>query len=170
MLDRKRYFLHDQALLGAITASLQRSSVYKPGVSETNRAALRKALRTSLVETVRSYTMPVSEETHVNNISALAQRVSAECGPCLADGHLRIGIAQKALNLYLKYLWCYGCIPTPPHCPFDSRVISRLPNQTSVCWTRLDDLDAYRSLVRAAEQVAGGQSLSIWELHAYQRA
>jgi hypothetical protein len=39
----------------------------------------------------------------------------------------RVGTAQKALNLYLKYLWCLGEIKTPPHCPFDRGIIQMLP-------------------------------------------
>lgn len=45
--------------------------------------------------------------------------------PC--SNVFRIGSAQKALNLYRKYLWCLGYIPFPPHCPFDATIIDQLP-------------------------------------------
>lgn len=169
MLEQQRSFLRSQALLGAMTASLQRASVYCQTASESQKSAFREALRTTLRTLENSYAVPVSEDDHLNNIEFLAARMSEEHASCLVSGHLRIGIAQKALNLYLKYLWCYGFIPIPPHCPFDSRVIARLPKKDQVLWTRLDDLDSYRALVRAAKRVAGDRSLSAWELTIYQR-
>ncbi len=36
------------------------------------------------------------------------------------------GVAQKCINLILKYLWQCGAIPTaPPHCPIDSKVLDK---------------------------------------------
>jgi len=168
MLDAKRAFLHEQAELSTVIASLQRANAYSSTASESDRQALRIALKAALAEFGERYSSPVSHEVHLKHISQFAQRISSECGGYLASGHLRIGVAQKALNLYLKFLWCYGTIPTPPHCPFDSRVIAKLPPEARLPWTRLDDLAAYEALVAVAKRVAAPEELAVWELHAYQ--
>jgi hypothetical protein len=66
--------------------------------------------------------------------------------------------------LYLKYLWCIGLIPEPPHCPFDSIIISHLPKSSAKNWTALDNIGDYLCLVRAAQNVAQDKTLSQWEL------
>jgi hypothetical protein len=170
MPNPKQAFLRDQAFLSAVIASLQRASIYSSRTSDLDRRVLGKALRAILMEIAEQYTTPVSEEAHVKNIVRLADTISAKCGAFLVNGRLRIGIAQKALNLYLKYLWCLEQIPTPPHCPFDSRIMTQLPQNVQVSWTRLDDISTYLDLVVAAKRVAAGQSLAEWDLHVYQGA
>jgi hypothetical protein len=83
----------------------------------------------------------------------------------------RIGSAQKALNLYLKYLWCLGLIARPPHCPFDYRILAKLPT-CNVKWTQLDSIVKYKEIVGEAEQLAKGKRLSLadWELEEWQRS
>ena len=83
---------------------------------------------------------------------------------------IRIGSAQKALNLFLKYLWCIGEAPEPPHCPFDFQIISKLPPAVRCNWTELDSIETYRALVAAAKTAAAGQSLAEWELAEYNGA
>jgi len=167
MQNPKISFLIEQALSSSIIASLQRSSVYAPGASESDRLELGKILRKSLIDIAKQYSVLVTEETHLKNITQFADNVSSKCKSFLLHGRFRIGIAQKALNLYLKYLWCLDQIPTPPHCPFDSRIITLLPENKQVPWTKFDDITIYNSLVVAAKKIAGSLSLSEWELHVY---
>lgn len=90
----------------------------------------RRALRTKLGDLASRYKHPVDDATHANNICEVADAMTAEFASCLRGGRFRIGIAQKCLNLYLKYLWCVGEILTPPHCPFDATMIARLTLST----------------------------------------
>ena len=168
MPNPKQMFLRDQALLSAVIASLQRASIYSSKASDMDRRALSEAMRAILIEIAEQYTTPISDDAHVKNIVRFADTISEKCCASLVNGRLRIGIAQKALNLYLKYLWCLDQIPTPPHCPFDSRIISHLPRDVQVSWTRLDDITTYLALVASAKRLAAEQSLAEWELHVYQ--
>jgi hypothetical protein len=88
----------------------------------------------------------------------------------LENRRFRIGSAQKALNLYLKYLWCLGKICSPPHCPFDRQIIASLPNYTGPSWTKLVREEDYRALVEAAKAKAQDSSLAAWELRIYNNA
>lgn len=72
---------------------------------------------------------------HIGRIGELQNAASAECGYYIKGGKLLFGRAQKMLNMYLKYLWCAGMIDTPPHCPFDDRVIRHgFPKRDDPFW------------------------------------
>jgi hypothetical protein len=167
MITPKQTFLLEQALQSSIIASLQRTSVYSPQANVLGKKFLTMTIRSNLQEIVKQYSVLVPEEEHVQNIIRLSIAVSTKCGSTLLNGRFRIGNAQKALNLYLKYLWCLDQIPTPPHCPFDSRIIAKLPSRVQIPWTRIDDINIYISLVDAAKLVAAGLSLAEWELLNY---
>lgn len=167
MSELQWQFLRGQFLDMSIMAALQRASVYKKEATANERAAFRDELRTVLLELAGQYSETVTEKQHVENISLLADRASGRCGICLEGERLRFGIAQKALNLYLKYLWCAGRIPMPPHCPFDSIVISKLPSAVWTPWTRIENVAVYLALVSAAKAVAGTVPLAEWELRIY---
>ena len=63
-------------------------------------------------------TRSVHDREHMKNIEELSSRMSENYRSILRDGSFRIGPAQKALNLYLKYQWARGLIgatATLPH-------------------------------------------------------
>jgi len=72
----------------------------------------------------KKYSQSVSDAEHFEAIGRIAQTLSARHGSILKGGRFRYGTAQKAFNLYLKFLWRLGQIPTPPHCPVDGIVLS----------------------------------------------
>jgi hypothetical protein len=141
--------------------------VYTAEPTDKQRSDLGKVLRSELRRIAAGYFFGVvREEEHVQNISELAGRVSEACKPLLNGGCICFGIAQKALNSYLKYLWCANLIPTPPHCPFDDIIIRKL-ELSPTCerqWTKADE-SAYRAWVSAAKLAAMGKSLAEWELY-----
>jgi len=111
----------------------------------------------------------VSEEKHTSNIKTFADEISARYGNILSGGRFRIGIAQKLLNLYLKYRWVLGlAAKSPLHCPFDYRIISQLSVVEPRCikWTKCDHIGCYQSWVDAARKKAG-KSIAEWELKAW---
>ena len=161
MHKEKWSFLHTQVLASCRLASLQRANAYAETVSDNQRARFQRRLDLALTDIGRRYGTEVSESDHIQNIEELAARLSKECGLALAKGRLRLGIAQKALNLYLKYLWCLRKIPMPPHCPLDSRVILQLPSVRDVSWTKMTNVSDYKKVIAAAK--ARARSLSLAE-------
>lgn len=166
MNERQWSFLQNQFLATSIAAALQRAATYLPEATEADAALLGRQMRSLLIQLSASYVNEVDEADHVQNIQVLADQVSAGCGHFLRDGRLRFGGAQKALNLFLKYLWCADRIPPPPHCPFDSVIIAKLPG-VHVAWTKIEDAGPYWELVKAAKAQAGGEPLPEWELRVY---
>lgn len=171
MDDPQEAFLRREFFQLALRAAVSRPRppIYAPGVPEGLHGSLHDALRRGLDEESRAYAEAVSEDGHVEAIVRMTNRLSEECGDILHDGRFRVGPAQKALNLFLKYLWCAGLVHEPPHCPFDSVIIQQLPASVRVNWTALDDVDGYVRLVKAAEDIAGSESLAVWELRLYAR-
>jgi len=168
-MDEAMYqFLVDEIFTLVLQGTLQRSPTYEEKVSERRKADFKQALRDDLERMALEYENPVLEETHVSNIDTLARDLSNRFRDCLLQGRFRIGSAQKALNLYLKYIWCLGKIPPPPHCPFDSIIIQRLGCHMS--WTELDRIEEYQTLVERAKQAADGRPLAEWELFEYNNA
>ena len=172
-------FIHGMILTNCVLAAVQRGrAVYqtretKEGKAHLDRrkACFRKSLKEKLKALGTSYRNgAVSEAQHVKNICKLAPQLTKAYGDVLAPGGFPIGRAQKALNLYLKYLWCLGKVSEPPHCPFDSKVIGKLRAQQyrGPPWTKLDTREHYESLVSVAKGAAGRQnpsgSLAQWEL------
>src|SRR5438552_12291460 len=119
----KHKFLHDELFSLTLMATVQRGKIYTEGTTEAQRLPLQNELRQILEDIAKLYEQVVSEDAHCSNISTLADGLSRSHATVLKDRRFRIGSAQKALNLFLKYLWCIGKIPTPPHCPFDFQVI-----------------------------------------------
>ena len=166
-MDDKWEFLQNEFLSLSVFAGLQRSIIYLPNISEEQRVKFREHLRKQLLEMSIEYYQPVNESQHEDNIVRLAKNISKQFEIILADGHLRIGNAQKLLNLFLKYLWCVGKIPIPPHCPFDREIIEMLPADVRMNWTQIDTIEDYRKLVFAAREKAKTESLAEWELRNY---
>jgi hypothetical protein len=168
----KKKFLLDQAIVNSISAAFQHAGVYVKGLKDNDerKDALRKALAEKLRSLGANYAKTVTDDEHCKNIVNLADTLTKELkdSGMLRDGRFRIGIAQKALNLYLKYLWCLGDIPAPPHCPLDRRIIDKLDlhwkERGKYDWTKLDDIEKYKTLATNCRRKAGQTSVAEWEL------
>ena len=168
----KKKFLIDQAIVNSISAAFQHAGVYVQGLKDNDnrKDALRKALDNELRSLGAIYANAVTEKAHCQNIVRLADTQTRQFkdSGILRNGRFRIGIAQKALNLYLKYLWCLGDIPTPPHCPIDRLIIDKLnlswKESGNYNWTKIDDIEKYKTLIQKCRDKAGNASLAEWEL------
>jgi len=178
---KKKDFLIYQAVATSIIAAFQHAGVYKKGleVADTRKIALRKDLEGALRSLATRYTNPINEEEHCHNIEDLANALTQKYKPTgiLRSDRFRIGIAQKALNLYLKNLWCLGEIITPPHCPLDRLIIDKLGlrwnERSQYDWTKLDDIEKYKELISRCAHKArerGCENIAEWELEVYKES
>ena len=171
----KKKFLIDQAIVNSIGGAFQHAGVYAKGIEDNDKR--KDALRKDLIESLRAfevvYVKSVDEDTHSQNIVRLAANLTEnhKNSGILRDQRFRIGIAQKALNLYLKYMWCLGEIESPPHCPLDRRIIEKLDlswgEREKYTWTKLNDIEDYKYLIEKCRKRAkenGNLSLADWEL------
>jgi len=162
------FLLHEFQTL-TIEASFQRGKIYK-NTDEKQRESFKNGLREKLHELSNKYkNKEVGEEDHIENIKELI-RFSKKYNSILRNGELRTGIAQKLLNLYLKYLWCAGLIGIPPHCPFDRRILDKQGIKEN--WTECDNIEDYKRWVEKAKEQTkkdGFNNLAEWELKYWQR-
>ena len=164
MNEQQLQFILAEVWYLTMLASFQRVRIYADPSNPSNHL-VRGYLRDELSALTPHYTAgPVSDARHIANVQHLADTLSSRCESLLFEKRFRIGVAQKALNLYLKYLWCIGQVPEPPHCPFDRTVIQELEGCQGISWSQFDDLDTYEQLVAAARRKASPLSLSEWEL------
>jgi hypothetical protein len=164
MDSMKEKFLKNEFLTMSVHGALGRSKTYSKHVSELDKSRFRIALREKLKEVGDHYIFQIPEKEHLSKIKKIADDLTSSYPHCLKNRRFRIGIAQKALNLYLKYIWCFGLIPEPPHCPFDSIVISYLHDCTDLKWTSIDTIVEYKRLVKSAKMISKDKLLPVWEL------
>lgn len=161
-------FLEAEFVSSSIVGAVRHSPIYA-NASKKNRENLQLVLRDKLCGLAARYSTQaaITTEEHLKNIQELASHAAKTCGPFLVDGKLRLGVAAKALNLYLKYLWCAGRLKIPPpHCPFDHTIIYDLLGFEDN-WPEVDDAATYLKWVQKAEKLrddAKCESLAQWEL------
>ncbi|MGH8169242.1 MAG: hypothetical protein ACRETJ_01730 [Steroidobacteraceae bacterium] len=171
MTPSQRAFLEDEFFQLTLGAAMRRGGVYGPKLTERERRPVHTTLREVLESLLPQYEGGgVDDDVHLANIDRLAQTVTTRHAGVLEGGRFRIGNAQKALNLHLKYRWCVSGIEQPPHCPFDYYVLREIPAWRNRAWTAIDSTEQYRDLVAAARAVAGGVPLAEWELGVYNAA
>lgn len=166
-MTHRREFLRQTALFNAIGAAFQRATIYADGAAGSEKDELKRDLEHRLRKIEGQYGGVVSSEKHMETISAIALAMSRRYASILHNARFRVGTAQKAVNIYLKLLWCYGWIPEPPHCPIDSIVLAEIGDMRTK-WTRMEGIATYRTVIHAIrkhiDKTASGQSLSEWEL------
>ncbi len=104
---------------------------------------------------------PISDIDHCECIRKIIEGLSARFKECVCDGRLRYGIAQKAFNLYLKYLWQLKMITEPPHCPVDRVVLTAAGIDGS--WTRCDSEQQYMGWIGNLRAKSAPRHLAEWE-------
>lgn len=164
----KGQFLYNEIFALTIQAAFQRSNIYKPGINDNDKLYFKRKLRGYLDNLLESYKTKVSEEIHIQNIESLSEY--SVVFNILQNGKLNIGVAQKLLNLYLKYHWCLGTIPEPPHCPVDRKIQENLKVKPIVSWTKMTSIKEYKEVIeRFKEKCSKGQSLARLELDNFER-
>jgi len=176
ILELQKKFIDEEIWILTFGGAFQRAEIYKKdNLSETEREKMRAQFREKIKEYVRKEVAPqykniVDENQHIRNIENFT-KWSKEFSSILNGGYLKIGVSQKLINLYLKYLWSLNIIKTPPHCPFDRIIITKLGYYNPPSWTKLDNIFQYKEFVTKAKKKAEEKNLSIaeWELYVFQR-
>lgn len=167
-LRPQQAFLLGEVWTSAWGASVQRTSLFAEDTKD--RKIFREKIRDFFTEQLLNrYENKCPEEQHYQNIDDLVKFGTTALPAVLCDGSYRYGVAQKLLNLTLKYHWCLGRIPEPPHCPVDRIVIDKTHLRGKVNWTEITDHQQYRVVIAAIKKVAGRKSLARWELMNYSR-
>jgi hypothetical protein len=174
-MTKEQEFIINEIWILAWNASVQRSRLYKNGLCAEDRRKTPN-FRASVIayieaEIFQSYKNGCSEEQHYKNIELLiAKAGTLGTGILGADGY-KYGVAQKLLNLAVKYLWCLGHIEEPPHCPIDRIVINKTKFKDKVNWTKITKRKQYEGVINEIKELSSAKHLTPaqWELHNYAR-
>ena len=178
--DKREEFLVSELLVTSISSGLQTRNKNFPIYNKENVPSeasknLKNDLKEFLLLTMEQFPS-CHENDHFSNIIKLSNNISEKHCKILHNGRFRIGISQKVINLFLKYIWTTGKIGMPFHCPFDSIIKVALLNGSSERyelkdWTGLDSIEEYKKYVNLAKIIASVKGLSIadWELYSWSR-
>lgn len=163
MDDQKIDFVTSEPLLLAWSASVQRSNLYEEKEGHTQEKNLFRERLTEFLSltVIPLYKNQISEEEHYKNIDALIDYAEEIKGTLLAADGYKYGVAQKLLNLALKYYWCLGLIAVPPHCPIDRIVISETKFKSLIKWTQITKKSAYEEIIEEVKHLAYNKGLSV---------
>lgn len=167
-MDFLRYEVGILTLKAALSTRASGFPIYSNECREHRRAPIKDTLRRELREVEDAYSYGhISHNDHCDFIANLADRVSNQHHESLHQGRFRYGIAQKLVNLHLKYLWSLGLIEEPPHCPLDG--IVRDLADLNYDWTTSDSRGEYEEAIAALNELAQPRSLAVWELQEFRR-
>ena len=171
---KKQYILRELWIL-AWNASVQHASLYVQDAWKNRREEINR-FKDKIIKYLSDVIIPryrekADEDQHLKNISELIEFANKVDTGVLGKNRYKYGVAQKLLNLALKYYWCIDEIEEPPHCPIDRIVIEKTKFRGLVNWTQITNESEYLMVVEAIRELASAQGVSIseWELTSYQR-
>ena len=99
----KEEFLNNEIWILTFGASFQRAYAYTKGASEDVKQDFKMNTSAFIEKMLPDYKNGnVSDERHINNIKKVSDN-SKQYSEIFKGGQINFGIAQKMLNLYLKY-------------------------------------------------------------------
>ena len=168
--EKQRKFLVSEFWIHSWNASVQRVRLYNKNTSLTKKEEFRNGVIGWIEEELlEQYSSEIDSDKHEENLEKLMQKGSELGKDILKCGKYPLGIAQKLLNLQLKYLWCYNITAKPPHCPVDSIIMKELNSKDRKPWTNINELSEYKNIISELKKIASGQSLADWELAVFRR-
>tara|TARA_R110000765_G_scaffold94079_3_gene177438 strand:- start:3397 stop:3945 length:549 start_codon:yes stop_codon:yes gene_type:complete len=159
----KEDFINKEIWMLTYGASFQRAYAYIDNASEETKRHFKTKTSGLIDNMLPQYKKGnVTDKEHITNIKEVSN-YSNHFSEIFNGGQINFGIAQKMLNLYLKYQWCLGNIAEPPHFPVD-RIIQQKLNKSArqykqnqidlKPWTRFKDEVHYLKVVNHARALS----------------
>jgi hypothetical protein len=175
MDSKKRDFVISELWILAWGASVQRAKLYgEKDPSDKKFKSAQNKFREDIVsfligKIIPQYEKGCSEQQHYTNIEALIDYANKVNPGILGSSGYKYGIAQKLLNLALKYYWCLGLIIEPHHCPIDRIIINKTKYSGKTNWTQILHRHEYEKIINEIKLLAKKDWVSVpeWELSVY---
>lgn len=173
-LDPKQNFMFREASILAWNASVQRAKLYRKDIplEDRRKGEFRENILKFIEETIlHKYETGSTIDDHVANIQTLVMHGTRTDEGILGIDGYKFGVAQKLLNLLLKYLWCLGHIHEPPHCPVDRIVLGKTSLKGKMNWTQITSKEQYLKAIDEIHAMAKKEGLTLpeWELKHFLR-
>lgn len=172
-MDAKRKFLRFIHARNSIQAGVSTRNaiapVYKSGASLEEKKEFRSFIVEFLVSLWVEKEVLTKEEMlfQIKELSGICDQNFKDT----LDGPFRLGISQKIVNLFAKFLWTSGELQSPPPLiPYDGIVKSHLSAPELEAWTTLSSEDDYERILHRIEEVSGNLPPAEWELAIWQNS
>lgn len=163
-------FIDRMALRYAVNAALQRGTpVYRKGASTTSqRLALKETIKVWLALLGQRYVhSEYNPKMYLNEIEELKRVVNAKHSAILNQGMISIGVAQKCIGVYLKYLWLIGDSAKMPHFPpIDGLLMRKVGENNILGFKKIMTSEQLIKIIERVNRYAqekGYQSATRWE-------
>ena len=166
----KEKFLCDEFEMFSWNGAVQRGYVYREDLPDNcdEKITFRKDITELCNKILPVYkNKKISKEYHFGNIEKLAKCIESH-KKILREPYYKIGIAQKLLNLRLKYLWCAGKSKKPRHCPIDGKILNHV-KWKGKSWTQWECIDEYKDAIAQIKENTYGEHLADWELRTFNK-
>lgn len=166
-----REFLIEEFWILSWAASVQRANLYRKEADVKDRPEFKQnVIDYCKKNIIPMYSEEIKENQHLDNIQSIVGEASKFASSQVLECGYKVGVAQKLLNLQLKYLWCSGFITSPPpHCPVDRIILAKTSLKGKMSWTKISSISEYMKAIQAIKVVAGKQPLAEWELANFAR-
>jgi hypothetical protein len=158
-----RYIFVIESISSAVKTRNKKFPVYKKGINDSRKRPFKQFLMdylTNLWVDVDS----LDKVQMMIEINALKVKCNSDFRALFHGSGFRLGVSQKMITLYAKYLWVSGQLKTRPSLiPYDGVVKRMLQDDSLVDWTELDDINEYVRITQAIEEVSNGKAAE-WEL------
>lgn len=177
--NKTEEFIINEYLLFSINAGLQIRNKYYPIYNKNEYdSKIAKILRNDIKFFLLNYLEQFkksNEQLHFSKIKELSKYISKKHSNILHHKRFRIGISQKIINLFLKYMWASGKIKKAYHFPVDniikSKIKKKFKEEDFIDWTEIDNIEEYKKYIKYAKKLASDDklSLAVWELENWKR-
>lgn len=162
-------FIHQMVLRNSFNAATQRGkSVYAVAIDDPRRGEFRNWIKEWLTSLgLRYIAWEYTPQTFCREIEDLKREANQHHSAVLAPGMITLGVSQKLIALYLKYLWLLGSAEKMPlFPPLDNRVFGAVGLRIPAGFKGIDDMqvlkDAWAKVDAHAAEL-GMRSGTIWE-------
>lgn len=124
----------------------------------------RRAWRCRVKEELRKELGNPIRGNHSDRIQGFIDNIKDDV--VLKNGVLTFGVAQKILNLFLKYIWALGWTSEPASCPVDSRILRKI-GMSNIRWSKMTR-EQYDAVMNCINTSAGERSHALWELEEFE--
>jgi hypothetical protein len=142
-------FIKRMILRNSVNAALQRANIYDGGADVELKREFKKKAKDWLVDFGERYSRKkATEENWIKEVESLADMLTRKYGEYLNDNRLKIGVAQKMISLYLKYLWLLEDKDKKPlFAVLDRGIMKKAHIKNPPNWTKLNCITEYKRVV-----------------------
>ncbi|HEX3626861.1 MAG TPA: hypothetical protein VH280_15730 [Verrucomicrobiae bacterium] len=156
------------ALRNAVNAALQRVPIYADGVTSDQRRQFREFVKQWLARLgFRYFAWEYDATRYCDEIITLQQELTRQFQATLRAGTITVGVCQKPISLYLKYLWLYNDSGKKPFFPpLDRGVLQETNAPGTRSFPQIATIKDYRTICDHIDVYAksrGFGSGAVWE-------